>query len=527
MQTDRGIPLNGSVVSAVSPWAMRLMSVERFDVVLVAVAVGLYVLMKDVPIGHDQSWYLISAHKILAGARPYVDLIELNPPLNFYLMTPPVFFAERFGVQPEHAFVAYVIALACVSTLWARRLLMRLPAFTIVYANIAALIALLSTTALVVYDFGQRDVLMVIFTLPYLVLAMCRIEDVKVSRASAIAIGLWAALGICLKHYFLVFVLATELGLYFRRRRVSALLRPEPLTVGIAGAAYLVVVVMLFPEYLGTIVPMARATYFAYGIHFPLTVMCAEPLTLPLVLGAYIVLRRQRFMGAWLDMLAAWSVAAFVSYFIQDRGFTYHAEPLRIYMVFLAASVVLRRFDVPVHLPRFCLLAGLVLVGIRVEVLGFYDNIWPVKAKEIVERYGAKDGIYTFTAHMFIGFPLTNYVGSPWASRFNCLWPVPGAARILAAPENFTPAQRAEAVKADRYVTEAVVEDFEQKAPSLVIVDARKKKSYFADVKFDYVAHFMRDPRFAHIWQDYRRVAKLAGFEFWQKVRSDPAVSAR
>lgn len=518
MQIDRRIPLIARKGSETRPRPLASLFGGRFDVVLAVLAVGLFVVLRDIPLGHDQSWYLISVQKILAGARPYVDVIELNPPLNFYLVMPAVYLAELLGVRSDPVFIAYVIVLALVSTLWARRLLLGVPGIATAHANLAAAIALLSTTALVVFDFGQRDVLMVIFALPYLALSMRRIEGDSVRPAGALAVGLWAALGICLKHYFLVFPLATEIAIHLKRRRLSDLFRPEVMAVGLACVGYALAVVTLFPAYLETIVPLARLTYFAYGVHFPESLLCAEILTFPLVFGAYLAMRRDSGPKPWLDMVAAWTLAALVSYVIQNRGFTYHADPLRIMLVFLAISLVARKSDVPRRLSRICLVAGLVLIGVRVEVLGLYEDQWAAEAARKLERYGVADGLYTFTAHVFIGFPLANRIDGPWDSRFPCLWPVPGVQRILAAPQDFTAEQVAAARQADRYVTDAVVEDFERRLPSVVIVDARKNKSYFAGVAFDYIAHFRQDPRFARLWSDYRRAENYLGFEIWRRM---------
>jgi hypothetical protein len=517
MQIDRRVPL---IARAAPPGRRRALATfvaSRFDVVLAAMAVVLVVVLKDIPLGHDQSWYLISVQKILAGARPYVDVIELNPPLNFYLVMPAVYAAELLGVRSDPVFIAYVVLLALVSTVWARRILLRIPAIPAAHANIAAVVALLSTTALVVFDFGQRDVLMVVFALPYLALAMRRIEGETAPPLGAVAVGLWAALGICLKHYFLVFPLATEIALYLRHRRLLGAVRPEVMAMGLACVGYAVAVVALFPDYLGTIVPLARLTYFAYGVHFPLTLLCAETLTFPLVFGAYLAMRRHARLGPWLDMLGAWTVAAFISYAIQNRGFSYHAAPLRIMLLFLTIGLVARKTELPLRLPRLCLVAALALVAVRVAVLGLYEDQWASAVAKKLERYDVRDGLYTFTAHVFIGFPLANRIDGPWDSRFPCLWPVPGVQRILAAPEDFTPEQVAAARQADRYVTEAVIEDFERRRPSVVIVDARKNKSYFDGVAFDYVAHFKRDPRFARLWSDYRLVENHRGFEIWRR----------
>lgn len=502
------------------------LSGNLFDAFLALAAVVLFLLLKDIPLGHDQSWYLISVQKILAGARPYIDVIELNPPLNFYLVMPAIYLADLLGVRSDPVFIGYVILLSFVSTVWARRVLLKIPSIPPAHANIAAGVALLSTTALVVFDFGQRDVMMVVFTLPYLALAMRRIEGDAVPPLGAAAVGLWAALGICLKHYFLVFPIATEIALYLKRRRVLGLFRPEVITVGVACVAYALAVVVLFPAYLETIVPLAQLTYFAYGIHFPLTLLCAETVAFPLVFGGYLVMRRHDGVGPWLDMLGAWTVAAFISYAIQNRGFTYHADPLRIMLVFMAVSLVARKFEVPFRLSRICMVAALALVAFRVAVLGFYEDQWASVTAKKLERYDVRGGLYTFTAHVFIGFPLANRIDGPWDSRFPCLWPVPGVQRILAAPQNFTAEQVAAAEKADRYMTDAVIEDFERRRPSIVIVDARKDKSYFDGVAFDYVAHFKRDPRFARLWSEYRLVENYRGFEIWRRGAGGGAAAA-
>jgi len=37
----------------------------------------------------DVSWYLVATERFVNGARLYQDVIEVNPPLAFYLMARP------------------------------------------------------------------------------------------------------------------------------------------------------------------------------------------------------------------------------------------------------------------------------------------------------------------------------------------------------------------------------------------------------------------------------------------------------
>ena len=53
------------------------------------------------------------------------------------------------------------------------------------------------------------------------------------------------------------------------------------------------------------------------------------------------------------------------------------------------------------------------------------------------------------------------------------------------------------------------IEDFQRHAPELVLIDVRPKKSYFADMPFDYLSYFLDDPRFVSIWSNYEKVAEL------------------
>ena len=53
-------------------------------------ALLLLAFLWDRTINHDTAWYLISTRKWLEGARLYVDLYDVNPPLASYLTIPAI-----------------------------------------------------------------------------------------------------------------------------------------------------------------------------------------------------------------------------------------------------------------------------------------------------------------------------------------------------------------------------------------------------------------------------------------------------
>ena len=502
---------------------------DLFALLLIAITGLLIWLLRDIPLGHDQSWYLIAVAKVLHGAWPYIDVIDVNPPLAFYMYLPPVFVAERLGLSPDHAFVAYILILACLSALWARLHLLETPGLSRPYANFAAFLAFAVVIAFPIHEIGQRDPLMMIFALPYLALSIRRLEGGDTTRGSAIATGLWSALGFCLKPHFLIFPIVTEITLLLHRRQVRGWLRPELLAIGAAGAVYAVTAFALFPAYFDTIVPIALLTYFAYGAHFPITLLRPEIAFCIIAIAAYAVLRRRRGWSRSIDLLAAWTVAAFVTYLAQNKGFPYHIMPLRVVLVFLLVSLFVARIEIG----RLARITSKTIVGTLLVLLclttysdGLYRDPWADAVRQRIETLGAHDGLYTFTAHVFIGFPLANRIDGPWVSRFSALWPIPGAEQILATPQKFTPEQVLEARKARRYVIDAVVGDFERHAPGVVIVDARDTKPYFGGVKYDYLADFEKDPDFARIWRSYALADSYNGFQIWRKIAPvNPAVT--
>src|SRR5688572_22749432 len=45
---------------------------------------------------HDAAMYMSCAAQLLAGARPYLDLVEVNPPLAWVVYVVPELAAQRF-----------------------------------------------------------------------------------------------------------------------------------------------------------------------------------------------------------------------------------------------------------------------------------------------------------------------------------------------------------------------------------------------------------------------------------------------
>src|SRR5581483_2686228 len=126
------------------------------------------------PLNHDVGAVLQWSGRMLAGERLYVDINDVNPPLIYWLNLIPAGLARAAQLAAPRAFVLTVLATIAGMLLLARPLFHKLAppgSFTALALPGLALFVLL------VYpqtSFGQREHLLAILTLPYLLLASLR-----------------------------------------------------------------------------------------------------------------------------------------------------------------------------------------------------------------------------------------------------------------------------------------------------------------------------------------------------------------
>ena len=155
-------------------------------------------------------------------------------------------------------------------------------------------------------------------------LAAARREGRPAPVLLAIAIGVGAALGFALKHYFLVTPLLLELFVALGLRRAWRPLRPETMAVAITGAGYIAAILVETPDFLTHIVPLVRLTYDQMGSKHLLDLLQAPQY---IWLGSLVVLgihhrsigRRTPFTAALLVATLGFAIACV----IQHKGWAY------------------------------------------------------------------------------------------------------------------------------------------------------------------------------------------------------------
>ena len=145
----------------------------RFLALLPAAAFLLVALSP--PLNHDVAAVLNFAERMLAGGRLYADLIDVNPPLIFVLNLLPAAIGAWTPLDAVQGLLVCLLGF-CALSAWLALRLGRPAAAPVEAACLGVALPLLTLAA--GYDFGQREHLMAVAALPYLVLAARRIEGV-------------------------------------------------------------------------------------------------------------------------------------------------------------------------------------------------------------------------------------------------------------------------------------------------------------------------------------------------------------
>ena len=496
----------------------------------------------------DLGFLLYAAGRVLEGARLYVDIVEINPPLIIGLNIPPVALARELGISPILTY-RVLFAASLIAALFPAAILLRRIVPDSVSVRRAVLLALaFALFPLSGVDFGEREQLLLAFTLPYILLAAGRSSGPALGTWAAFGIGIMAGLGLALKPHFLVLWVGVELYLLWRTRRPTILFRPEAVAVAGLLAAYGVFVLVGVPEYL-QLVSLVGSAYsqFLYEPFWRLLLSGPGALIPLLALLTYLALRRQAGHAELWDVLALAVLAFLLGGAAQQKGLRYHFYPsFALGTVLLALVALDAKHGTRSLIARLyrVVAASVVVTSVVITLtadlrqvvasrFGRRSDETFTRLTRFVRDHAAGESIQVFSYHIGSTFPLVNYTGTRSASRFPQLW-------ILAAsyldemhadgPLRYrTPAEMG---PVERFLYEATYADLESHRPKLLLVLRNARDDKVNGLRrLDYMAYFGRDPRFRQILDQYQSLGVVGEFDVYERLppgatRAGPAPRA-
>jgi hypothetical protein len=493
------------------------------------------------PLNHDVAAVLQFSQRWLAGEHVYSDLIDVNPPLIFLLNLIP---AEIAAITPLDGVTALRLCLFVYGGFcwWLtfgvrdrraegpveRAFLDVLPALFLFDAG---------------YDFGQREHLMAVAALPY-VLAAARRASGKVPRGRII-VGLLAGVAFALKPHFLGVPTLVELCVLLVRRPQGALVPglgvalrrslrdPVPwLMVGV-WVVYLASLPLVFPDYINVVVPLVWDFYLDLGDETVrqalLTPRMGVAITLLLPL-LWVTFRRRPIPlrepgGALPTLLAVAAIAALASAIAQHKGWSYHILPIELFACGLGGVLAARWFDrrrfglaTPAPFAVAAVLGGLfALYAVSNGEAPWRELAYPdgevAGLTALLERDVAGERMLVLSPGVYPIYPALNYAGVQSTLRSMDMWLLQGAYHTC-LPDGRRYREVWEMRRAEFFVYRTVAEDFARAPPAAVLVDTIPGIPWCGS-EFDFIAYFQRHPLFAEVWSHYQLTAQWGRYRLY------------
>jgi hypothetical protein len=454
----------------------------------------------------DVAWQLWIGRQLNAGAHLYRDIVETNPPLWFWMAMPIERLSALVHLRSDHVLILLIGAAAAVSVVAVDRLTAPMsPGRRTILLVLAALVL----AAVPGVDFAQREHLALIGALPYAALIGARREERQVSVVLAFSIGIGAALGFALKHYFLIVPALLELWLLARLERKWRPVRPEIIAILAVGVLYAAAVLLWARDYLTNMVPMLELAYGATGAKRVVDLF--QPPVIAGLASIALLLPTLRVRDEGSPQGAALAVAATgfaCAYFIQAKGWSYHALPmLGCAAMALAWTVVGGKGAY-----RLMLLAAPALLLLPFTITAQHAFGQSDSAKDVehaVNDMRPRETVAFLSADPSFGWNAIPQKDLRFVLRSNGFWMMQAvvANELRGAPDK-------RLTEIGRRVIGETVQDLECTPPRRIIV---KRPPAGANGEFDILAFFNRDPRFASVLAHYRPVQRTS-IEVFEQV---------
>lgn len=473
-------------------------------------------------INYDVSWLLLATKRLLAGGTYAHDFFETNPPLILYLYLPPVILNKLLTVNMVLIFRGYIFFIASLMLVlcWGlgRKIFSEQDTWLAYLFFLAMALVFL---VLPCFEFGQRDHLLVVLALPYLLLVVCRLQGEKFNSGYAAGLGLLAGLGFAIKPHFLMLPLLVEGYYAFYKKDKLAWLRPETLIIMLTIMIYVSSIFIFHPDYIYIVVPYSLRLYYRAVSQswFALLLNGTVAYCGLSVLSYFIENKESRYQTLNTVLLLA-LLGSLFSYFAQRTTFYYHLVPalslafLLLLMLFYSLLSGLSRRWPEIIFASF--LGALFFIFPAWIFCNLYWNSLTYKKQTLdqvtvfMNTYARQAPVYFFVATASYAFPAVDYTTTTIAPRFYFLWMVSGLVNQALDLAQHPGRPISEQYNKDKnFLLNMIADDLYQYKPRFVFVDQSADKYRIRDKNFNYLTYFSDNEKFRHEWSNYHYFATL------------------
>lgn len=462
-----------------------------------------WLMIYGMSLSHDVVWQMWIARQLIGGSKLYVDILELNPPLWFWMAVPAEYMAQTLQMTANNAIITAILTYAGVSlALFAATITKEAPSRRAILLVSAAAIMLLINLE----QFAQREHLALIGSLPYVALIARRADGARVPFAVAAMIGGMAAFGFALKHYFVAVPILLELWLILRLRRSWSPFRSELIVLACLAVAYAFAVIFWTPEYFRVILPMLLAAYNDFGL--PFWMQFWSLYVAYWAICAVLLLISRKDAATSLTWASALGAAGFVfSYFAQQKGWSYHALPAIGLAVFSVCSMLMSEHSGISILRRAVLIPFVAIAPMFISVRwGPYDNAGKDMLRSLAYKPAPGSSVVMLTTNPSRIWPMVESEGYIWPSRHFSFWMIVAIQDRLRKSSVLSPELQQ---IADEIRTQTAI-DFLCNPPSIILID---------DIipGFSYIDFFNKNEYFRQVFLNYKRSGTVETYDIYIK----------
>jgi hypothetical protein len=443
----------------------------------------------------DVSWLLIAGERLLDGQRLYLDIIETNPPMAVLIYVPGILIGRALGLPAEMVVDGLVLTAVAVAVALVGRILQKSSVLENGQGWPLAWLAVAVLTIMPAQAFAQREHIAVVELLPALALVAMRMKQEHPPRWAVGIAGLGLGLSLSFKPYFAIAVLCCVGVLAVRRKSWRMIFAPEFWIAAAVVGIYVAFIKLSFPAYFTVIGPLARDVYVPIGI--TMLELLQRPIVLvwALVLLAAMLRMRRRAADPSFLMLLSLSIGFAIVFFVQRKGWPYHAFPMTVFAVLaFGYAITLPGHREGAHRPM-AIAAVMALAALFYQAMLCFNMAFDARPLQaVVARYGQHPKILAVSGEAGIGHPLTRALGGTWVSREQNIW-VAAYGRYLdqhGAPDAATLATLERHAATER---QWLIEDIRRIPPTVVLID---------NLTDDWGGWLRSHPDIADLLKDYR-----------------------
>lgn len=519
---------------------IHFMSTKQHAIYIIsamAIVICAWFLQNQFLLHWDVSWDILVTKRLLAGGSYANDFFDLNPPAIFFIYSPAIWIAQKLNYSTINAFRLYIFILMSGCMILNYKLLLRIFAQSqsfvryLFFVSLTMVIFILPDAQL-----GEREHIFFVLTVPYFLSTALNLHNQKNSLINSLLIGLLAFLGFAIKPYFLCPFLLIEGFCMVKQRCWLYWVRTEVLTILCLLVLYAFTVLLYYPDYLFSVVPLA-IKYYSAGFYMPLTALLnnANIYFMAIIIVWY-------FSACYIDtnfsnlttiLFFGW-IGCFAIYILQHTVWRYHLYPAFAISILLGTLLSLDYFKrFPKH--TFALL-GLVCYLMIIPVM---DTVIDYKSAliykkntnplvDFLQHNMYRKSVYFISTNPREVFPAVQYADTPYVSRLLHFFWIPHVVK--------THYHLGQAEKPEIYPIEAgenqfirmVAEDINLNKPQYIFIDTKPLKGFLGGLTFEYLPYLLHNTNFKNAWTSYHFETSISHGIFYQYAiykRTEPTVA--